>query len=139
MSFINDQSFRRDAVCVMGWALIIGAVLGMVPFSRIAERVRLEMLAKQIAAAYGVDFGQFRKVINCESEWNPRVQSEYLLPDGTQENSWGIAQFNLDYNDMTKEQALDPEYALTKMAEHWREGRASAWRCYQLYDARDWR
>jgi hypothetical protein len=139
----TEASFLRDMVrtAISGVAcglLISHAVSQPYSLERAMQNFRLQNLATVIAEAHHLDPDQFRKVIECESQWDPNVQSGYALPDGTQENSWGIAQFNLDTNDMTKEEALNPEFALTKMAEHWSAGRASGWICYRLWSARGW-
>ena len=101
--------------------------------------VRLMLFAAQVAYEKKLNIDHFFKVINCESGWDPRIQSGYQLPDGTYERSWGIAQFNLDTNQITLDEALDPEFSLRKMAEFWAEGKMSAWKCYQLWEARNWR
>jgi hypothetical protein len=136
-------TFRSDC-----WhAIICGAACGLFlshatfqprNFLHDLQTLRLQTKATEIAEIYNLDPSHFRKVIECESQWDPNIQSGYFLSDGTQENSWGIAQFNLDTNDMTKAEALDPKFALTKMAEHWSQGRASSWACYRLWSARNW-
>ena len=136
-------TFRDDCVRVVVGGVVCGLFLAQATFQplnplRDIEMFRLQTKATQIAEAYHLNPDHFSKVIECESQWDPRVQSGYVLPDGTQENSWGIAQFNLDTNDMTKAEALDPDIALTKMAEHWSAGRASGWTCYQLWSERNW-
>jgi hypothetical protein len=103
------------------------------------EHERLVLMATKIAQQYQINQDHFFKTIQCESQWDPEAQSGYLSEDGTQENSWGIAQWNLDTNDMTKEQALDPHFALTKMAEAWQKGQAPAWGCYRLWEKRNWK
>jgi hypothetical protein len=100
---------------------------------------RYMLMAASIAHMHGLDVNQFMKVIECESEWNPEAHSGYHLPNGELENSWGIAQWNLDTNDLTLAEALDPEFALTKMAEYWAEGKESGWKCYELWSARGWK
>ncbi len=100
---------------------------------------RLMLFAAQVAYEKNLNIDHFFKVINCESGWDPRIQSGYKLEDGIYERSWGIAQFNLDANQITLDEALDPEFSLRKMAEFWAEGKMSAWKCYELWNARNWR
>ena len=64
--------------------------------------------------AYGM-----KRTIFCESHyWN--VQSNVINKYGQREDSWGLAQINLYWNDsVTKSQALDIEFAIKWMSDHW--------------------
>ncbi len=61
---------------------------------------------------------QFFKTIRNESGFDPNVQSGRVQHDGSQEQSFGLAQIHLpDHPEISKEQALDPEFALDFMAQ----------------------
>jgi len=59
---------------------------------------------------------QMLRTIYCESHYN-NVQS-YVVSRGIREPSYGIAQIHIGYNKVTKEQALDVEFAIKWMAEN---------------------
>ncbi len=134
-----DTNGRRKS----NGAWIAGASIAFVLFALIISRPlvaqgKLMLMAGQIAYENHINVDHFFKVIDCESGWDASIQSGYTLPDGTFEPSWGIAQFNLDTNKMTRDEALDPEFALRKMAEYWTAGNMSGWECYRLWEARNW-
>lgn len=85
------------------------------------------------AQKYDIDVGMFSAVIDCESGFDPSIQSQYKDKKGRQEQSYGIAQINLPHNpNVTKAQALDPDYSLDFMARAFSEGNARRWSCYRL-------
>lgn len=72
--------------------------------------------------------------MKCESEGfkDPAIQSSYKNPDGTRERSFGVAQWNLDYNpEITYENAIDPAWSLEHAADSWEHGQANHWSCYR--------
>ena len=73
------------------------------------QRVRyLYMLTEES----GISFYHAVKTVYCESQWHS-VKS--YLP----EESYGLAQIHIPVHNVTKEQALDAEFALKWMVEHW--------------------
>jgi len=69
----------------------------------------------------GAPFFEAVKLVYCESMWM-NVQSGVVRRDGTRENSWGLAQIFLDaHTHITRDQALDPHFALTFIAERWHD------------------
>lgn len=90
----------------------------------------LTQLASSTALKYGLDLDHFDEVISCESGWDPSIKSRY-----PGENSWGIAQINLDaHPEITLAQALDPSWSLEWMAKQWASGNADSWTCWrELY------
>jgi hypothetical protein len=126
------------------WAWLIGTIVAFTLFAVFISRPlvaqgKLMLIAGGIAYENHINIDHFFKVIDCESGWDPVIQSGYVLPDGRFEESWGIAQFNLDTNQMTRDEALDPEFSLRKMAEYWVSGNMSGWECYRLWDSRHWK
>lgn len=94
------------------------------------ESIRAEI--HKDAVKYGVKESAMIKTIECESFSSTTLQSKVIQKDGTRENSWGISQINLDFHpDITKEQALDPEFALDFMAKMFSTGHADRWSCYR--------
>lgn len=99
-----------------------------------AATTTLQELASTTAARYGVSGSDMAKVISCESGWSASAQSGYLDPSGPngRENSWGIAQINLDaHPEVTRAEATDPAWALDWMARQWAAGDARLWTCYR--------
>lgn len=92
----------------------------------------IEDIASTTAREYGINLTHFDAVIACESGWDPSIESSY-----PGENSWGIAQINLDaHPEITKAEALDPSWSLRWMAKEWASGNADLWSCWRdLYTA----
>lgn len=130
-------------------ALIISLLLAQMQLEKLAatqvHTVQIVMpdaamfaLATSTAAKYHLNVEHFVKVINCESGASSTIQStvpDIAGPNG-RENSWGIAQINLDpknHPEVTMEQALDPTWSLEWMAERWVDGHAHEWTCWRNY------
>ena len=70
------------------------------------------------------------ETIRCESSFVPDVQSFHITKNGTREESYGLAQINLpSWPSISKEQAIDPEFALDVIIEKFSEGLADRWPC----------
>jgi len=64
-------------------------------------------------------------VIRCESEFNPNAVGD----NGT---SYGLAQIHLPaHPSVSKEEALDPKFAVGWMVQAFKEGKGSMWTCYR--------
>jgi len=75
---------------------------------------------------YGVSAGLMRQIIQCESSFNPNA-----IGDGGY--SFGLVQIHLpSHPDVTKEQALDPEFATTFLADKLSKGQGYLWTCYRM-------
>lgn len=100
--------------------------------------------ANQTAKEHGLDIARFLDVINCESGWQSDIQSKHTYSAsqvarnphwdvvvGQQEQSFGLVQIHLpSHPSITKEQAINPEWAIDWMADRWVEGKQSWWSCY---------
>lgn len=85
----------------------------------------LQVLATDIAVYHHLNVDHFIKTINCESGFDPDIV-------GDQGHSFGIAQIFLPaHKDITKEQALDPTWALQWMGEQWENDNAKIWSCWR--------
>lgn len=89
------------------------------------------------AKKYQVSESLMRSIIQCESNGSTTIQSNFYR-NGIREESWGIAQWNipakntkLDGSIMTKDDALDPEIAISTMAWYLSQGKANLWTCYK--------
>jgi hypothetical protein len=60
----------------------------------------------------GISFNHAVKNVYCESQW-------YSIKSYLPEESYGLAQIHIPVHNVTKEQALDAEFALNWMVEHW--------------------
>lgn len=77
-------------------------------------------------------------IIHCESQGSTTIQSNHrystYVPKGYQvgdrEQSFGLVQIHLPaHPNITKEQAINPEFAIEFLAKNLKAGRASMWTC----------
>ena len=55
---------------------------------------------------------------------------------GQREQSFGLVQIHLPaHRTITKEQALDPEFAIDFLAKNLAQGRGTMWSCYKMHVA----
>lgn len=85
------------------------------------------------AEKYGANAEQMRQTISCESAyWQTDIQSWHRYPDGSREQSFGLAQIHLpDHPQVSYEEAIDPLYAITFMAQHFGENNGRIWTCHR--------
>lgn len=94
------------------------------------ERIDKEIVSQ--AEAYGVSADVMRKVIQCESMGSTTIQSYHRRPDGSREQSFGLAQIYLPaHPHITREQATEPAFAIDFMAREMSEGNAWKWSCWK--------
>ena len=93
------------------------------------ERIHKEVVKD--AEAYGSSVKKMEAIIHCESQGSTTIQS--LHYDGKKrENSWGLVQIFLDaHKDITKEQALNPEFAIDYLAKNLAH-HTDKWSCEKL-------
>jgi hypothetical protein len=96
------------------------------------ERVlSVDEIIKNKAKEHAVSEEIMRAVIDCESHGSTTVQSNYYYK-GVREDSWGLVQINLPWNpQVTKEQALDPEFSADFLARNLKAGKGDLWTCYR--------
>jgi hypothetical protein len=81
----------------------------------IPEEVIDSLIAKY---ASGTKAYQMKRTLYCESGYK-NIQSN-IVKNGVREDSWGIGQINLYWNNgISKKEALDPEFAIKWMSERW--------------------
>lgn len=94
-------------------------------------REQMEEFLKKYSEKMGIPFQPVYNVISCESGWNPKIQSQHIK-DGKQEESFGLAQIYLPaHPNVTKEQALDPEFSIKFIVDKFAEGKAYLWTCWR--------
>ena len=77
------------------------------------------------ADKYGVNRSLLAQIIKCESGSNPNAVGDH----GT---SFGLVQIHLPaHPNITKEQALDPEFSTDYLAKQISIGNANMWSCYK--------
>lgn len=85
------------------------------------------------ANTYNIDLNSFYKTIECESGFDPNVQSQFKDKNGKQEQSYGLAQINVGvHTDVSIKEAKDPDFALTYMAKSFANGLQNRWSCYTI-------
>jgi hypothetical protein len=75
------------------------------------------------------------KTIECESGFNPLIQSQHKDPSGPngQEDSWGLVQINLPaHPSITREQAQNWKFSLEFMKQNFEAGNQSMWTCWKI-------
>lgn len=100
-----------------------------------AVQTKIQDKVMQYADLYGVSRQELYKVVECESGFDPGIQSFHPSPTGPngREDSWGLAQINLPYHpDITREQAVNPDFALDYIASEFAKGHKGQWSCYKL-------
>ena len=87
-------------------------------FYKLGDVLTKQEVSKIISLyATGTKAYQMLRTIECESHYK-NIQS-LIVKNGVREDSWGIAQINLYWNDVSKEQALDPYYSINFMSDNW--------------------
>ena len=88
----------------------------------------LKEMSVRIAQEFSIPPTILSNLVYSESRWDSQATSTT--------NDWGLVQINLDANpDVTKEQALDPEFSLRFAAEAISKDKQGAWtacNCYSL-------
>lgn len=95
------------------------------PLYTLDSKEEMMVYVNQMASQYEVSARTMKKVINCESRFNKNA-----IGDGGY--SFGLSQIFLPaHPNVTKEQALDPKFAIEFMAEKFSQGKARLWTCYR--------
>lgn len=95
----------------------------------------LKGIAESLVIANDLNKHQFFATIQCESGWDPDIQSNYIQDYG-REDSWGISQIHLRaHTTITREQATDPVWALNWMKDQWVDNNQWMWSCYNNHFA----
>lgn len=98
----------------------------------------IQSLVRDKAKKYGVRFDSLFQTILCEAPrtkdglFDPTGQSKYKDEKGDLEGSWGLVQIHLvSHTEITKAQALDPDWSIDWMAKQFAAGNAYMWTCWQ--------
>lgn len=79
---------------------------------------RIEREIETQAEKYGRNAERMKKIIACESNGSTTIQSYHTIK-GQREDSWGLVQIHLpSHPNVTKEQALDPQFAIEFLAKN---------------------
>lgn len=94
--------------------------------SVVSKPFSIPELITHYSALYGVSRTELYGTLKCESGLSPSAV-------GDSGASYGIAQINLpSHPNITKEQALDPKFAVRFAAKEFAAGNQSAWTCWKL-------
>lgn len=92
----------------------------------VEQPLTIPQLIARYAALYGVNREILTNVLTCES----RLSASAVGDSGA---SYGVAQINLpSHPTISKEEALDPEFAINFAAKEFSVGHASLWSCYRI-------
>ena len=114
------------------------------PIVEITTEYELRLLVDEYALKHGVSAGDMKRVIGCESGWNPKIQSRHKYNQGQvtrnpqwgvtvgeYERSFGLVQIHLPaHPTVTEEMATDPDFAIEFMAKAFSNGYQSWWTCH---------
>lgn len=121
MALLTFFSFSNPTIAYAPLVPSIGEV-----YTPLSEAEEIELLVKEYATLYNLNYSHFRATLYCESRLNPRA-----VGDGG--NSYGIAQIHLpSHRDVTRENALEPDWAIRWAAQQWAKGGQGMWTCYRL-------
>lgn len=82
------------------------------------------------ASRYEVNSGDMYRIVECETAHTFRVDIKSGYPG---EESYGLAQIHLpSHPTISKDQATDPNFALSFLAQNMKAGKASMWSCATL-------
>ncbi len=89
---------------------------------------------------YKVSVPLMEEIISCESSWVVNAQSKHVytkdrpregVKKGQREQSFGLVMIHLPaHPNITKEQAINPEFAIDFLAKNLSLGKGSMWTCY---------
>lgn len=83
------------------------------------------LIIEAYAVRYGIPAAPIIKTLQCESQFDSQAIGDH----GT---SFGVAQIHLsDHPGVTKEEALNPYFAIDWTVRQFRDGNASWWSCYR--------
>lgn len=89
---------------------------------------RIDRLIEEKAKEYGTSATTLKRIVACESGYVTDIQSYKILKYG-REKSFGLVQIHLpDHPNITKEQAIDPAFAINYLAKHYAQG-TDKWSC----------
>lgn len=96
-------------------------------------------MVRQYAHVYNVSYYTMDRVIQCESQYNPYVQSNHRYKEdrphegvvaGQREQSFGLVQIHLPaHPHITRQQAESPEFAVEFLAKSIADGQLGKWSC----------
>ena len=108
--------------------LIIALPPYRISYARAPESPHKPSIAQLIAfnaSKYHVSEKTMHKVIKCESNYISTAVGDHG-------HSFGLSQIHLPSNPtVTKEQALDPEFAIDFLAKNLSQGKGNKWTCYR--------
>ena len=92
----------------------------------ISSTIPITTLISHYSELYGVSSITVSSVIKCESGFNQNAV-------GDNGNSFGLVQIHLPSNPtITREQALDPDFAISFLAKQLASKKGKLWTCYRL-------
>ena len=100
-----------------------------------------QALINKYAEKYNVSPKTMLAVMSCENPtFDPDLQSRIIQRDGTREPSYGLVQIHLpSHPSVSYQQAIDPEYSVSFLAEKLSKGDGRLWTCYRTIFGSTWK
>ena len=103
------------------------------PALTVKEKIKVK------AFQYEVSPRLMEEIVNCESNGSTTIQSRHIYTSnkygkiGTREMSYGLVQIHLPaHPEITKEQAMNADFALDFLAKNLKAGKGKMWSCYPI-------
>lgn len=112
----------------LGITSVMAVIAPVAPYVEPIVPVKLTIDEKidLVAAKYKVSPSLMKKVIYCESSYNPKAVGD----GGT---SFGLSQIHLPaHPEVTKEQAFDEDFAINFMGESFSKNKHRMWSCWRI-------
>lgn len=128
---------------MIGWVNAVTTIAGSTPqisseYGTKYSEQQIQDLISKYAIVYDINETKVLETIRCESRFK-NVQSDIVstttingVEVRVREDSWGIVQIHLpSHPKVTKEEALNPEFAIAFITKEFSEGRQKKWSCYR--------
>lgn len=106
--------------------ILIGVLLAFPTNVQAAESPTIPQLIEKYSSEYSVDPKIITNIINCESSGDKNAVGDHG-------ESFGLSQIHLpDHPAISKENALDPDFAVKYLAHNLKLGKGKLWSCYKI-------
>lgn len=110
----------------LGVTSVMAVIAPVAPYVEPPKQLTIDEKIDIYAEKHNVSASLMKKVIYCESSYNPKAVGD----GGT---SFGLSQIHLPaHQEVTKEQAFNEDFAIEFMAKAFSQGQFRMWSCYSI-------